>query len=347
MRTNDLPRMLEELKSYGGAPLKIMEVCGTHTRAIAKNGLRGCFSEKIELVSGPGCPVCVTEASYIDRLVAFATDPACTVLTFGDMLKVPGRTGSLGRARGRTRLVYSPFQALEMAAQNPGKQFVFAAVGFETTAAVFAALVEELVRENIRNLRLLTSIKRTIPAIEYVCATESIDGFVCPGHVAVVTGRRAFVPLGERYKKPFVIAGFEGEQIIRAAYEIVLQCVRKRPSVENFYGTVVSEHGNPEAQAAIGRCFDVGDACWRGIGRIENSGLYLKEEYAYLDAGSRAIEDDEPTACRCADVILGRIRPTACPLFGKGCTPSDPQGPCMVSAEGACGIWYEEFGDEN
>ncbi len=339
--------MLEALASYDGAPLKIMEVCGTHTRSIARSGLRSCLSERIELVSGPGCPVCVTQASYVERLAALATDPACTVLTFGDMLKVPGRTTSLGRARGRVRIVYSPFQAMETAARNPERQFVFAAIGFETTAAVFAALVEELLRENIRNLRLLTSIKRTIPAIEYVCATESVDGFLCPGHVAVVTGRRAFAPLGERYGKPFVVAGFEGEQIVRAIYEIVRQCAERRPSVENFYGAVVSEQGNREAQAAIARCFDVGDAYWRGIGRIGDSGLYLKEEYAHLDAGSREIEDDEPTACRCADVILGRVRPSACQLFGRACTPSNPQGPCMISAEGACGIWYEEFGDED
>ncbi len=333
------------LKHYDGPTLKIMEVCGTHTQAIAKNGFHQTFSKQIQLISGPGCPVCVTPSSYIDKLVNFSKQEGHCVLSFGDMLKVPGQNGSLAKAKmegGRVEFLYSPLQAIGIAQKNPDTQFVFAAVGFETTVAVYAVMVEEIVNRGINNLKLLTSIKTIIPALDFICKSEHhIDGFLCPGHVSVIIGSHVYEPLARRYQKPFVVTGFEGEHIIAAVYDIIMQIQNKEYSVKNLYKSSVSDEGNTKAWALIQTYFEAGDIVWRGIGDMASSGLFLKDAYAALDAGSKGLADDniDPN-CKCTDVILGRISPFGCGMFGKACTPSNPIGPCMVSSEGACGIYY-------
>lgn len=334
------------LREYGGPPVRIMEVCGTHTAAIFKSGIRSMLSPAIKLISGPGCPVCVTPAGYIDRLLEYAARPDTCVLSFGDMLRVPGGKGSLMAARGggaRYAMMYSPLQALEMAAKEPDTTFVVAAVGFETTAPSYALLLREAARRGIGNIRLLTALKAILPAMQALCETgPQIDAFLCPGHVSTIIGADAYRGLCEKYRKPMVVAGFGGEHLLAAVYEIMTELGQGRAEVRNLYPEAVSAAGNLKAQALLGEYFEPGEAPWRGIGAIPYSGLYLREEFARYDAGSRDLKDDagEPEGCRCADVICGRADPDYCPHFGRKCTPQDPLGACMVSDEGACAIWY-------
>lgn len=339
--------VIDELKSYDGRPVKIMEVCGTHTSSIFKNGIRSMISPKIKLISGPGCPVCVTSAAYIDRLTEFSLKEDHCVLTFGDMMKVKGTTMSLTEAKaagGNVKILYSPLMALTQAREHKNIQYVFAAVGFETTAPIYALMMEEMQQKNITNLKLLTSVKTIIPALSYICEREkNIDAFLSPGHVSVITGADSYRELAEKYQKPFVIAGFEGEHILAAVYEIMNQLKAGRYEVKNMYASAVKEKGNEKARALLSGYFEQGDDFWRGIGIIENSALRLKKKYEMFDGGSRieGIYEEMPKGCRCTDVILGRKNPAECPLFKTVCTPLHAIGPCMVSAEGACGIWYQ------
>jgi len=342
-----IDRAIEILRAYDGPEIRIMEVCGTHTMSILKSGVPSLISPKIRLISGPGCPVCVTPPAYIDRLVELGTAEKAVIYSFGDMLKVPGTEYSLSRAKAagaEVRLMLSPPEAARAAMDEPGRRFVVSAVGFETTAPSFALLVSEIIENNIGNIRLLTALKNTPKAIEYICDNEnSIDAFICPGHVSVVTGAAPFRALAEKYGRPFVVAGFESGHIIGAILEIVRQLKAGWPAMANLYKSVVSEDGNTAALAAIRQYFEPADAFWRGIGVIKGSGFVLKKEYKYLDAGGPAFYSDsaeQAAGCACGDVILGRMSPGECPLFGRACLPESPVGPCMVSAEGACGIWY-------
>lgn len=334
------------LKEYDGPEIRLMEVCGTHTAAISHCGIPGLLSPAIRLISGPGCPVCVTVTGYIDRLVELSREPGTVVVTFGDMLRVPGSSRSLEDARGeggRVRMVYSPLDVLPMAAAESGTTFVFAAVGFETTTAVYAALIDEIVRRGLRNVRLLTSLKVMPPVIDWVCRAQGgIDGFIAPGHVSVITGSDLFVPLAERHRLPFVVAGFWGEQILAAIYALVKLSSRREGRVLNLYRGAVTAAGNVAAQVMIRKYFEPCDAAWRGMGVIPLSGMALRPEYAALDAGSAGLFADRShnSGCRCAKVITGAEKPTNCPLFGKVCTPQSPQGACMVSAEGSCHTWF-------
>lgn len=343
-----LDHVLEELKNYDGKPVKIMEVCGTHTASIFKNGIRSLISDKIKLISGPGCPVCVTSPAYIDKLVDFSLKPNTAILTFGDMMKVKGSKMSLTEAKaagGDVRILYSPLMSVALAKENPEKTFIFAAVGFETTTPIYAILMDELLKNGIKNVKILTSLKTMIPALSFICETEhNIDAFLCPGHVSVIIGAKSYEGLAERYQKPFVIAGFEGEHILSAIYEILFQLNHGQHKVSNLYKNAVSDEGNPIAVEKVGRYFEASDDMWRGIGVIKGSGLRLKDAYQDYDAGSNitdAATPEMPKGCSCADVILGRINPDECPLFGKVCNPLNAVGPCMVSSEGACGIWYK------
>ncbi len=339
--------VIDELKSYDGRPVKIMEVCGTHTSSIFKNGIRSMISPKIKLISGPGCPVCVTSAAYIDHLTEFSLKEDHCVLTFGDMMKVKGTTMSLTEAKasgGNVKILYSPLMALTQAREHKNVQHVFAAVGFETTAPIYALMVEEMQQKNITNLKLLTSVKTVIPALSYICEREkNIDAFLSPGHVSVITGADSYRELAEKYQKPFVIAGFEGEHILAAVYEIMNQLKAGRYEVKNMYASAVKEKGNEKARDLLSKYFEQGDDFWRGIGIIENSALRLKKKYEMFDGGSHieGINEEMPKGCRCTDVILGRKNPAECPLFKTVCTPLQAIGPCMVSSEGACGIWYQ------
>ncbi len=342
-----LEKVTEEINKYKGRKIKIMEVCGTHTASIFKAGIRSLLPEGIQLISGPGCPVCVTPSGYIDELIAYAGKENYEVLSFGDMMKVRGSKYSLTQAKamgGRVRFLYSPLQAVKLAKENPGITYIFAAVGFETTAPLYAILIEEMEREGIRNLKLLTAIKTMIPALSFLCEKEEgIDGFLCPGHVSVIIGSKVYEPLAEKYHKPFVVAGFEGEHILAAVYEILAQVSAGEYRVKNLYTSAVKEEGNRKAMDAVMKYFEPSDAWWRGIGNIPSSGLALKADYAGYGIHSELSEAEEslPSGCRCTEVILGRISPFQCPAFGKRCTPMDALGPCMVSAEGACGIWYK------
>lgn len=341
----DINRIIDYLKNYDGRPLKLMEVCGTHTAAIFKNGIRDLISPKIRLISGPGCPVCVTPTAYIDACIAFSETRDCELFTFGDMMKVPGSGGSLSENKSQldVKVMYSPFEVFEKAKERPEKLFGIAAVGFETTVPVYALLLQKAKAEGIENIRLITALKTVLPALEWICENENdVDGFICPGHVSVITGIHVYDELAARYGKPFVVAGFEAEHILGCIYRIVRQIEKGESLSENLYRNAVRDEGNPKAMAAIEEVFERGPAMWRGLGMIDDSGLYLRGEYADFDGGSRDLTEDMelPGSCRCGDVIVGRIDPDQCPMFGNGCDPMDPYGPCMVSAEGSCGIWY-------
>ncbi len=343
----DIKQIIDYLQSYDGRPVKLMEVCGTHTAAIFKNGIRSLISDKIKLISGPGCPVCVTPTAYIDKCIEYASKENYVLLTFGDMMKVPGSKGSLSEEKGNGSvnidIMYSPFEALEKAAENPNITYVVAAVGFETTAPAYAMLVKAAKKKGISNIKLVTALKTAIPALEWICENqEDVDGFICPGHVSVITGSNVYVPLAEKYKKPFVVAGFEAEHVLAAIYRIMKQLESGANAAENLYKNAVKEDGNTKAIDVMNAVFEEGPAMWRGLGVIENSGLYLNDEFSGYDGGSRALYEDMelPAECRCGDVIVGRINPDQCPMFGRKCSPMDPFGPCMVSSEGSCGIWY-------
>ena len=342
-----LEQIKAEVKNYDGRPIKIMEVCGTHTASIFKHGIRSLLSPKIQLISGPGCPVCVTSAVYIDRLVEYAMKDQHCILTFGDMMKVKGSQYSLTDAKamgGNVRMLYSPLSAISLAMEHPETQYVFAAVGFETTMPIYALMMEEMVKNGITNLKLLTSLKTILPALTYICENEEeIDAFLCPGHVSVIIGSRVYKELAQRYHKPFVVAGFEGEHILAAVYEILTQLSQHQHEVKNLYPSVVTEDGNTKAWELVHQYFEPITEDWREIGIIPESGMRLRKEYEAYDAGStfEGITSVTPKGCRCRDVILGRIPPVECPLFDKVCTPMNAVGPCMVSTEGACGIWYK------
>lgn len=342
---------LEEIKrlliEYSGPEIKIMEVCGTHTASIVKNGIRSLLSKKIKLVSGPGCPVCVTGAHYIDAVVKFAISKDYTVLSFGDLLKVPGSEISLSQAKalgGNVEIIYSPMDAVVKALNNPEKNFVLAAVGFETTIPAYALLLERLVGQKISKVKLLTSLKSIGPALDWLCKNEpDIDGFIAPGHVASVTGVSVYEELAEKYRKPFAVAGFEAEHVLVAIYDLVLQISKGRAEVHNLYRSVVSDRGNIKAREIMGKYFEPSSAFWRGIGVIEHSGYSIRKDFMdYNIEIPLEVESikDKVKGCRCGEVIIGRIEPHECKLFGKTCTPANPIGPCMVSQEGTCGIYY-------
>ena len=341
----DTAAVIENLKNYDGPELKLMEVCGTHTASIFKSGIRSMISPAIKLISGPGCPVCVTPAAYIDKCTGYAMKKDHILLTFGDMMKVPGTDGSLSDLKGRgasAELMYSPFEAVERAAAHPETMFVVAAVGFETTAPAYALAIEDAKVRGIKNLKFVTALKTVVPALSLICENQpDIDGFICPGHVSVIIGIRPYERLAAKYKKPFVIAGFEAEHILAVIYDIVRQIKKGEARAKNLYGNAVRDQGNIKALDIIKKHFEEGPAMWRGLGIIDRSGLYLKNEGSF-DVGSRGLDEDIklPGECRCKDVIVGRINPDECPMFAKGCRPDAPWGPCMVSGEGACGIWY-------
>lgn len=341
-----LQQVKDELKNYNGRKIKIMEVCGTHTSSIFKNGIRSFLSPQIQLISGPGCPVCVTASGYIDKLVEYSLKDDYCVLTFGDMMKVKGNKLSLTEAKAfgaKVRILCSPLAAIKIAMEYRDIQYVFAAVGFETTTPIYALLIEEIKKNNIKNLKLLTSIKTMLPALNFICENEKeIDAFLCPGHVSVITGCAVYKDLAQKYQKPFVVSGFEGEHIIAAIYEIVHQIKNEQYHMKNLYVSTVTEEGNQKAAAMIHQYFESTDGYWRGIGSIHDSALQLRQEYQEFDAGSNIKDQAEnmPKGCRCKEVILGRIHPVDCPLFRKVCSPLNAVGPCMVSSEGACGIWY-------
>jgi len=331
-----------------------MEVCGTHTVAIFRSGIRQILPENVELVSGPGCPVCVTNDEYIDKAIEYARKKDCVVVTFGDMLKVPGTRSSLAgavAAGGNVRVVYSPLECLKIAKENLRKRVIFLAVGFETTAPTQAATVLAAKAQGIGNLFMLSAQKLVPPALRFLLgdAAVKVDGFLLPGHVAVIIGADAFNFLAEEFRMPSAIGGFEAEEILTALASLLEQVDSGRAEVANDYRAVVKAEGNVAAKKILAQVYEVADAEWRGIGKIPASGLKIRKEFAAFD-----IEYVEPielervekkTACRCGEVLRGVINPTECPLFGKACQPLHAIGPCMVSVEGVCAAWFKYGGN--
>ena len=350
--SSEVRKLLAAIEALPLGETRLMEVCGTHTMAIAKSGIRSMLPEKVKLLSGPGCPVCVTPPQVIDAVLELAMDPEITIATYGDMVRVPGsRPGdSLQRRRAlgaKLLVVYSPVDAVEYAKENPDREVVFLGVGFETTAPGTAAAVLTAKEEKVKNFSVLSMLKTVEPALRALMKTEDfkVQGFLCPGHVGTVIGEKGFAFLPEEYQMPAVIAGFEPEDILLSVYLLLRQIAEGRPRVENQYKRAVSPEGNVLAQNMIGRCLEPRADLWRGLGRIENSGLGFRAEFSDFDAEKkfsiRYGEETGPSACRCGDVICGRISPSRCPMFGKRCTPEDPVGPCMVSSEGACAAAYK------
>ena len=345
-------KLLAAIEALPLEETRLMEVCGTHTMAIAKSGIKSMLPEKVKLLSGPGCPVCVTPPQVIDAVLELAMGPEITIATYGDMVRVPGsRPGdSLQRRRAlgaKLLVVYSPVDAVEYAKENPDREVVFLGVGFETTAPGTAAAVLTAKEEKVKNFSVLSMLKTVEPALRALMKTEDfkVQGFLCPGHVGTIIGEKGFAFLPEEYQMPAVIAGFEPEDILLSVYLLLRQIAEGRPRVENQYKRAVSPKGNVLAQNMIGRCLEPRADLWRGRGPIENSGLGFRAEFSDFDAEKkfsiRYGEETGPSACRCGDVICGRISPSRCPMFGKRCTPEDPVGPCMVSSEGACAAAYK------
>lgn len=350
--SSEVRKLLAAIEALPLGETRLMEVCGTHTMAIAKSGIRSMLPEKVKLLSGPGCPVCVTPPQVIDAVLELAMGPEITIATYGDMVRVPGsRPGdSLQRRRAlgaKLLVVYSPVDAVEYAKENPDREVVFLGVGFETTAPGTAAAVMTAKEEGVKNFSVLSMLKTVEPALRALMKTEDfkVQGFLCPGHVGTIIGEKGFAFLPEEYQMPAVIAGFEPEDILLSIYLLLWQIAEGRPRVENQYKRAVSPKGNVLAQNMIGRCLEPRADLWRGLGRIENSGLGFRAEFSDFDAEKkfsiRYGEETGPSACRCGDVICGRISPARCPMFGKRCTPEDPVGPCMVSSEGACAAAYK------
>jgi hydrogenase expression/formation protein HypD len=326
-----------------------MEFCGGHTHAILRFGIPSLLPETVDLRSGPGCPVCVTSAAELDHAIALAQVPEVILTTFGDMVRVPGSRTSLAQAKAEgadVRVVYSPLDALQIARQNPDRPVVFLGVGFETTAPMVASAVLTAEAEGLDNFSVFSTHKLTPPATVAIldAGDVALDGVIGPGHVTTVIGSDAWCFLPEDYGMPCAVAGFEPLDLLRAILALVMMAEDGDPGVDNTYARSVKAGGNPSAQRAIERVFEVAAAEWRGFGTIPQSGLQLRDTYGRFDA-SRLFSVEvppahEPPGCRCGDVLRGVLLPPECPLFARACTPQSPIGPCMVSAEGACAAYY-------
>ena len=348
----ELVERIGELADSVGRHLRFMEVCGTHTVSIFRAGIRQLLPETVELVSGPGCSVCVTPDEYMDKAIAYARREDVIIATFGDMLKVPGTESSLSEAKAAgadIRIVYSPLDSLQVAKENPEKKVIFLAVGFETTAPTAAATVLAAEQAGLKNLYMLSAQKLVPPALRLLIDDPEVlvDGFILPGHVSVVTGTEVFRFLETEYHIPGVVTGFEPLQILRSLYRLTKQVAAGEAKVENEYGSVVKMQGNPTSLAVTSKVYEPVAAKWRGIGEIPASGLKMREAYrAYdieevlpLPAGQ--LPAPKKTGCRCGEVLKGIVTPHDCPLFGKACVHTHAIGPCMVSVEGVCAAWYK------
>ena len=342
--------MLDRIVHESEGNPSFMEVCGTHTVAISKFGIRSSLRDRVKLVSGPGCPVCVVPGSVIDSVIRLSRREGFTVATFGDMMRVPAHGSSLQaeKARGAdVQVVYSPMDALELARRNGEKMLVFFAVGFETTAPAVAATVLEAERQDLRNFFILSAHRLIPPAVEMILdlGEVNLDGLMLPGHVSTVIGSLPYQNLVERHRVPAVITGFEPADILQGIHMLVVQVLRHSPRLETQYTRTVRPDGNPRALELMNQVFDVVDSLWRGLGKIALSGLALKTKYAAFDAGQfldESVEGDgvQTRGCRCGEVLRAVCEPPGCPLFGRKCTPEHPVGPCMVSSEGSCAAWY-------
>ncbi len=342
-------KVLQEIKNTVTKPWKIMEICGGQTHSLVKNGILNVLPDKITMLHGPGCPVCVTPLNLIDKAIFLAEMNNVILCSFGDMLRVPGSKKSLLEAKAGgadVRILYSPLEAVKLAEKNPDKEVVFFAVGFETTAPANALSVMHAEKLGIKNYSILTSHVLVPPAITALMEDpeSKIDGFLAAGHVCSIMGYWEYFPLVNKYKIPIVITGFEPLDILQGILMVVKQLEEGRAEVENQYTRMVKEKGNTSAQDIITKVFDTGDQIWRGIGNIENSGFKLNDNYSYFDADKKfsiAIEKViENQECIAGDIMKGLKKPLDCVHFGKACTPLNPLGAPMVSSEGACAAYY-------
>ena len=342
--------LVERINKISKKPVRLMEVCGTHTLSIFRSGIRDLLPGTIRLLSGPGCPVCVTAQAEIDAFIALSRMPNAIITTFGDLMRVPGTESSLQaeRSLGRDiRMVYSTFDALEMARKNPHRPVVFLGVGFETTAPTIAASLVAAREMKINNYFVRCAHKIVPPALSFLVDKNKagIDGFILPGHVSVIIGEKAYREFFEKTRTPCVIAGFEPVDILRAVLVLIEQIENGVPALENVYKRAVTPDGNPKARKIMADCFETMDTTWRGLGTIPASGLVLKNHYAAFDAKVQFdvnIPDTrEPAGCACGEVLLGNKIPVECRLYKKNCTPQTPVGPCMVSGEGTCAAYFK------
>lgn len=336
-------KIVDQLQGWQ-TPIKIMEVCGSHTMAIGHWGIRKLLPPSISLLSGPGCPVCVTPSSLIDELIKLE---GITIATFGDLIRVPGKAQTLEQARAQgldIALVYSPLEALKLAEK---KEVVFVGIGFETTIPGIAQTIYLAAQKKLKNFSVFPAFKLVPPALDALLATEDINlnGFLLPGHVSVIIGSNSYDLLPEKYKIGGVVSGFEPLDILLAVKLLTEQIKKGEPKILNEYDRVVGEAGNKIAQQLILEVLQIEDALWRGLGWIPASGLGIREKYSEYDAVKKyniTLKDEViDNGCRCTDVLKGKIIPSQCPLFEKSCTPAHPVGPCMVSSEGSCAAYYK------
>ena len=344
--------LIETIHRLAPEHATLMEVCGTHTVAIARNGIRDLMPEGLRLASGPGCPVCVTCNRDIDTVIALARIPNVTITTFGDMTRVPGSTSSLlaEQAAGRSvEIVYSPLDALAFAKAHPEREVVFVGVGFETTTPLVAMAIKRAKAMGLSNFTVFAAHKNMPGALELLVGdpTLELDALILPGHVSTIIGAEPYRFLAEKYGIPGVITGFEPVDVLQGIAMLVRQLHEGRAEIEIAYVRGVMPEGNPVALAAIDEVFETCTATWRGLGDIPGSGYRIRDEFANFDAVRRFEPDVEPTrdpkGCRCGDVLRARIAPNECPLFRTVCTPENPVGPCMVSSEGSCAAYYRYY----
>jgi len=350
-----IDEVLSEIHKISSTNITLMEVCGGHTMAIHKSGIPSMLPATVKLLSGPGCPVCVTSKYFIDEAAALSRIENTIITTFGDLMRVPGSLTSLSKekAEGRdVRMVYSTLDALQTAKDNPDKKVIFLGIGFETTTPSSAAAVIEAEESGLSNFFILSAHKVMPPAMSALIDDGvHINGYICPGHVSTITGSSIFLPIVENYGIGCVVSGFEPLDILQTIYLLVKQNETGTPSLENQYTRAVTTEGNQKALSLMNKVFEPRQDWWRGLGEIPDSGLKMKNNYAKYDA-HRVFDpvyekgDEEEEGCRCGDVLKGLINPPECPLFSMVCTPGNPVGACMVSSEGACAAWHRYSGGQ-
>lgn len=342
----DLAKRFKEEK--GRIPV-FMEVCGSHTMALAKTGIKARLKDYVQLIAGPGCPVCVTDQKSIDAMVQLSEEPNTILCTFGDMMRVPGSKSTLMKAKTEgkdIRVVYSPLDSVHIAEENPDKEVIFLGIGFETTIPILALTVREAARKDLNNYSIWMATKLVEPVLRALLSSEEVklDGFLLPGHVSVVLGKQSYHYLADEFTISGVITGFESVELLSGIYKLLVLQLEKRVKIINDYTYVVSDTGNVVAQSLLEEYLEAHDEVWRGMGTISNSGLVLKEQYAQFDAKKKfniLVGEPRVTKCRCGEIVQGLITPEECVLFNKGCTPTHPIGPCMVSTEGTCAAHYQ------
>lgn len=326
-----------------------MEVCGSHTHALAESGIKQALKDHVRLISGPGCPVCVTDQQSIDAMIELSQGENRIICTFGDMMRVPGSNYSLmeEKTKGKDiRVLYSPVEAIPIAEENPDKEIIFLGIGFETTIPILAILMQEAEKKQLKNFSIWMTTKLVKPVLEYLMQSGEVhlDGFILPGHVSIVLGEDAYSYLVDDYHISGVIGGFEPAEVLNTIYKLIQLAYEGETAILNDHPSIVTKKGNVVAQSLMNKYFMECDERWRGIGVIPNSGLDIKPEYSQFNAKLKfnvEIKEPRKTKCRCGEIIVGKITPEECPLFGKACTPRKPIGPCMVSTEGSCAASYQ------